>query len=213
MFCLVSSKWINRPPFPSGGGGDIFSSCGLKFLGCKINLMISFCLGDIDGHFFSKSKRRLPFIVCRPRKTNFRFRFCLQQTNGSLPFPFSVSSVYHTYTYMYIYTYGKRKYINIIYIYWYTYTRFHTENGSPYTVYSSCKRKLSVCKLTKRTWEYGYIMVHEPELVLTRGFFRSCISSVKFKGLSPLLRSDLSKKVGNWRPLVQGRKHLVGGSY
>ncbi len=51
----------------------------------------------IDGHVSSNSNRRLPVIVCRPRKTNFRFPFpfaankqrfavfvfCLQHTNRS----------------------------------------------------------------------------------------------------------------------------------
>ncbi len=56
----------------------------------------------IDGHVCWHAKRQLPFIVCRPISV---FRFCLQQTNGSLPFsfpfaasklmlPFSMSSVF-----------------------------------------------------------------------------------------------------------------------
>ncbi len=89
----------------------------------------------IDGHVCWNGKRHLPFIVCRPRKTNFRFPFAANK--GKLPFSISSGYVYilyirktelyininiHTYTYMYIYT----------------------------AVCSSYKRKLSVCKRTKR---------------------------------------------------------------
>jgi hypothetical protein len=52
------------------------------------------------------SNRRLSFIICKPRKTNFRFCFRLQQTNGSLPFPVSclqqINNI-NIYTYKYIY--------------------------------------------------------------------------------------------------------------
>ncbi len=44
----------------------------------------------MDGHVCRNNSSRLPFIVCLPRKTNVRFRFCFQQTNGSSLFPFSV---------------------------------------------------------------------------------------------------------------------------
>jgi hypothetical protein len=52
----------------------------------------------IGGHVCWNSLRRSPFIICRPRKTNFHFG--LQQTNGSYRFP-----NIHTYIYIYIYTY------------------------------------------------------------------------------------------------------------
>ncbi len=60
----------------------------------------------IEGHVCWYSNSWLPFTICRPRKTCVRFPFlyaaskqkfsvsisCLQQTNGSCPFPFSVCS-------------------------------------------------------------------------------------------------------------------------
>jgi hypothetical protein len=66
----------------------------------------------IEQHICCNSKHRLPFIVCQPSRTNFRFVFSLQQTNRSLPFPFSVytcicvyfeTAAYTVYIYIYIF--------------------------------------------------------------------------------------------------------------
>jgi hypothetical protein len=49
----------------------------------------------IDGHVCWNSNRQLQFTICRLRKTEKQtsiFHFSLQQTNGSLPFPFFVCS-------------------------------------------------------------------------------------------------------------------------
>jgi hypothetical protein len=59
-------------------------------------------LSNKHGHVCWNSNRRLPLIFCRPRKTTSVFRFRLQHANGSLPFPFSVSSVFHIYIDIYI---------------------------------------------------------------------------------------------------------------
>jgi hypothetical protein len=53
------------------------------FLACKQSFVFHPCPGaiwftwctDIVGHVWWNSKRRLPLIVCRPRKTNVRFPF------------------------------------------------------------------------------------------------------------------------------------------
>ncbi len=93
---------------------------------------------------------RLPFVVCRLRKTNFRFR--LQQRNGSWCFPLDMCILKWQHMYVYLY---------ILYIY------THTENGTilyicrcfkwkteaqaillnPFTVCTSCKRMFVGCLL------------------------------------------------------------------
>jgi hypothetical protein len=145
----------------------------------------------IDGHVCWNSKRRLLFIFCWPRKTNFHFPFTINK-RGGFPFLFSVcseqtkaavfciyiyiyqnSSIY-IYIYMFIYIHLSLSIYIYIYIYWYMCCSFERkmENGSPgnfpYAIYcllivqtevcclSVClqrnKRKLSVCKRTKRIW-------------------------------------------------------------
>ncbi len=79
----------------------------------KMHIYFYILYAFLDGHVCWNSSRRLPFIVCQPRNTNFRFpsqcaankrkfvvsAFRLQQTNGNCRFllvPFFI--------YIYIYT-------------------------------------------------------------------------------------------------------------
>jgi hypothetical protein len=65
----------------------------------------------LDGHIYLNSNRRLPLIVCRPRKKTFYFRFPFTANKQKLPF--SVSSVYCMYIYIYIYIYIYSKYSSL----------------------------------------------------------------------------------------------------
>ncbi len=80
-----------------------------------------------------RDSEQLPFIICWPRRTNLRFCFCLQQTNRTLPFlfslcskqmklPFCVSSIFHIYWNDSIY----------IYIYMLLFPYIYAENGTIY---------------------------------------------------------------------------------
>ncbi len=59
---------------------------------CYLNELFLFVQNQHKWALGWNSNRRLPFIVCRPRKTNFHFPFRLQQTNGKLLLPFFVYS-------------------------------------------------------------------------------------------------------------------------
>jgi hypothetical protein len=110
--------------------------------------------------------RRLPFISSRPRRTNFLFRFRLQQTNGSCRFSLVPFSVYKTEIYIYIYVICIYIYIYTVYVYIYLYIylyihvfmyllRCKTKTEAQafflnqFTVCSSYKRMLAVCERTK----------------------------------------------------------------
>ncbi len=67
-----------------------------RIYGYKNRCMLQYI---IDGHVCCNIKHRLPFIICRPRKTNFRFPFSANKRKLS----FFVSSVFRTHTYIYIY--------------------------------------------------------------------------------------------------------------
>ncbi len=72
---------------------------------------------SITVHCLPTKKNKLPSSV-----------FHLQKTDGSLPFPFSVSSVLHIYICIYIYIYISVSRYIFIYIYIYI-LPFLTENG------------------------------------------------------------------------------------
>ncbi len=103
----------------------------------------------IDRRVCWNCNRWLPFIVCRPRKTNFCF--VLQQTNGScrfllVPFP----GIYelkrqHIYKLPFheIYICGKWNTSQVIFL-------------KPFTFCSSCKWKFFICQFVDNETNWSY---------------------------------------------------------
>ncbi len=89
VHCTAFPLAVAGKNFPIGSVMCSFSDLGFPYVAKLHNVQP---LIVIDGKVCWHSIRRLLLIVCRPRKTNFIFSFLLQQTNGSLPFPFSVCS-------------------------------------------------------------------------------------------------------------------------
>ncbi len=113
--------------------------------------VLTVCI-SIDGHVCWNSERRLSFIVCRPRKTNFFFRFPFAENKRKFAasvFRFkkqtevavSLSSVFPLYISLSIYNY--------IYIYVCCCFKQKTVAQAiffnPFAVCSSCIRKFVVC--------------------------------------------------------------------
>jgi hypothetical protein len=125
-----AAKYILVTPIQQYIEVAIFSLLAIAVYGrlfCYFSTYIHICTLPIDGHVCWNSKRRLSFIVYRPRKTKLLFSvFRLSKTNGSCPFPYTYKYLYtlkrqriHIYIYIFIYIYIY-KYI-YIYIYIFIY--------------------------------------------------------------------------------------------
>jgi hypothetical protein len=122
----------------------------------------------LDGHVCWHSKRRLPSIVCRPRKTNFRFPllFAANKRKFSVTISvcskrkmsFSVSSIFHIYIYTeyrfpYIYPWSS---VSIYILYIYIRKMELTENGNLFAVNGKRKRK-TLCIIYRQIRKHRHV--------------------------------------------------------
>ncbi len=110
-------------------------------------------ISRIDGQVCWNSNRRLPFIICRPRKTNFRFPFAANKEILSSSF----SSVFSVCVYILIF----------IFIFICCRSKWKMENRSsgdflnPFTVCSPCKWKFVICPFVDEETKGSYPFANE----------------------------------------------------